>query len=62
MVTVGVAVGFCILDVKPSDPVQLQPVALLECALNDTVPPAQIGPLFVTPLEVGTTLTVTVVV
>ena len=61
VVTVGVAVGFCKLEVKPSDPTQLHAVALLECALKLTIPPLQIRPLFVAPLDIGRGLTVTVV-
>ena len=59
MVTVGVAAGFCKEDVNPSEPVQLHAVALLELELSVTVPPTQIGLLFVTPVDVGTGLTVT---
>ena len=59
---VGVFVGFCNVDVKPFDPVHDHVVALLEFAVNVAVPVLHIGPLFVTPLEVGTELTVTLVV
>jgi hypothetical protein len=61
VVTVGVAVGFCRLDVKPSDPIQFHAVVLLEFELNVTVPPIQIAPLLVAPVVDGTGLTVTVV-
>ena len=62
MVTVGVAVGFCKVEVKPSVPDQLHAVALLELELRVTVPPKQTVPLFVAPLDDGTGLTVTDVV
>ena len=61
VVIVGVAVGFCKLDVKPSEPCQFHAVVLLELAFNVAVPPTQITPLFVAPVEDGTGLTVTVV-
>ena len=61
MVTVGVAVGFCKVELNPSVALQFHAVALLELALKVAVPPTQIAPLFVAPLEVGTGLTVTVV-
>ncbi len=61
VVTVGVITGFCNAEVVPFEPVQLHAVALLELALSVAVPPTQIAPLFVAPLEVGTGLTVTVV-
>ena len=61
-VTVGVAVGFCRLEVNPEGPLQLHAVALLELEESVTVPPTHIGPLLVAPVEDGTGLTVTVVV
>ena len=60
--TVGVAVGFCDAELKLFGPLHDHAVALLELALNVTVLPLQIGPLLVAPLDVGTALTVTVVV
>ena len=62
VVAVGLNTGFCNAEVVPLEPVQLHAVALLEFALKVAVPPTQIAPLFVAPLEVGTGLTVTVVV
>jgi hypothetical protein len=59
---VGVAVGFCNEDVKPEGPLHDHDVASLEFADRVTVPPTQIGPLFVAPVDDGTGLTVTVVV
>ena len=56
------AIGFCAVELKLLGPVHDQAVALLEFALSVTVPPLQIGPLLVAPLEVGTALTVTDVV
>ena len=50
------------LDDDPSDPVQDQDEALLELSSKVTVPPLQIGPLFVAPVDVGAVFTVTVVV
>ena len=47
---------------KPDGPLQLQVVASLELEESVTVPPTHIGPLLVAPVEVGTGLTVTVVV
>ena len=61
MVAVGLITGFCALDVVPLEPVHDHAVALLELALSVTVPPLQIVPLFVAPVEDGTGLTVTVV-
>ena len=61
-VTVGVAVGFCNADVKPLGPDHDHEVASLELALNVVVPPTHIGPLFVTPDDVGTGFTLTVVI
>ena len=62
VVTVGVFVGFCNVDVKPFDAAHDQVVALLEFAVNVAVPTLHIGPLLVTPLDVGAAFTVTVVV
>ena len=62
MVAVGLITGLWILDDDPSDPVHDHAVALLELSFNVTVPPLQIGPLFVAPVEVGAVFTVTVVV
>ena len=62
MFEVGVAVGFCKVDVKPSEPTHDHIVALVELADNVTVPPLHIGPLLVAPEEVGKGFTVTVVV
>ena len=61
VVAVGLITGFCALDVVPLEPVHDHAVALLELALSVTVPPLQIVPLFVAPVEDGTGLTVTVV-
>ncbi len=47
---------------KPDGPLQLQVVASLELEERVTVPPTQIGPLFVAPVDDGTGFTVTVVV
>jgi hypothetical protein len=58
----GVAIGFCRLEVNPSDPDQDQLVASLELALNLTVSPLQIGPLLIIPEEDGIGLTVTMVI
>jgi hypothetical protein len=57
-VIVGVAVGFCSEDVNPEGPLHDHAVASLELAVNVTVPPTQIGPLFVTPVDDGIGLTV----
>ena len=62
MVAVGLITGLCAAEVDPSEPVHDQAVALLELSFNVTVPPLQIGPLLVAPVEVGTVFTVTVVV
>ena len=62
MVAVGVITGLCAAEVEPSEPVHDQAVALLELSFKVTLPPIQIGPLLVTPVEVGTAFTVTVVV
>ena len=62
MVAVGLITGFWALDVVPLEPVHDHAVALLELALSVTVPPLQIGPLFVAPVEDGTRFTVTTVV
>jgi hypothetical protein len=61
-VDVGDAFGFCRVDVKPDGPVQDHALAPVEFEESVTVPPTQIGPLFVAPEEVGAELTVTVVV
>ena len=57
--TVGDAVGFSNVDVKPSGPLQSHAVALLEFAESVTVPPEQIGPPLVAPVDDGTGLTET---
>lgn len=57
----GVTVGFCSVEVKPSGPVHDQAVAPLELAFNDAVPSAQIAPLLVGAAD-GAGLTVNVVV
>ena len=62
MVAVGVITGLCAAEVDPSEPVHDHAVALLELSCNVTVPPLQIGPLLVAPVEVGAVFTVTVVV
>ena len=62
MVAVGVITGLCAAEVDPSEPVHDQAVALLELSFKVTVPPLHIGPLLVTPVEVGAVFTVTVVV
>jgi hypothetical protein len=59
---VGVAVGFCKDEVKPEGPLHDHEVASLELADRVTVPPTQIGPLLVAPVDDGIGLTVTVVV
>jgi hypothetical protein len=61
-VTVGVAVGFCKVEVYPEGPLQLHAVASLELDESVTVPPTHIGPLLVAPVDDGIGLTVTVVV
>jgi hypothetical protein len=61
-VTVGVALGFCKVEVNPEGPLQLHAVALLELDESVTVPPTHIGPLLVAPVDDGIGLTVTVVV
>ena len=62
MVAVGLITGFCAAEVEPSEPVHDHAVALLELSFKVTVPPLQIGPLLVAPVEVGAVFTVTVVV
>ena len=59
---VGLITGLCAAEVDPSDPVHDHAVALLELSFNVTVPPLHIGPLFVAPVDVGSVITVTVVV
>ena len=59
---VGLITGLCAAEVEPSEPVHDQAVALLELSFKVTVPPLQIGPLLVAPVEVGAVFTVTVVV
>lgn len=61
VVTVGVAVGFCAVELKPPAAVHDHEVAPVEFAFKVAVPPAQIVPLFVG-AAVGTELTVTAVV
>lgn len=60
--TVGVAVGFCTVEVKPLGPDQDHVFALVELAANVTVPVTHIGLLLVAPVEVGVGFTVTIVV
>ena len=62
VVAVGLITGLCTEDDDPSDPVQDHAVALLELSSKVTVPPLQLGPLFVAPVDVGAVFTVTVVV
>jgi hypothetical protein len=61
-VIVGVAVGFCKVDVKPPGPVHDHADAFIELAVSVTEPPLQIGLLFVAPLDDGTALTDTITV
>ena len=61
-VVVGVAVGFWRDDVKADGPVHDHEFAFEELAFNVTVPPTQIGPSLVAPVEEGIGLTVAVVV
>ena len=56
---VGVAVGFCSVDVYPEGPLHDHAVASLELADRVTVPPTQIGPLLVAPVDDGIGLIVT---
>ena len=62
VVTVGTSVGFCKVDVKPSDPTHDHAVALVELENNEAVNPLHIAPSLVAPVENGTGLTETVVV
>lgn len=61
MVTVGVAVGFCAVELKPPAADHVHEVAPVEFAFSVAVPPLHIGPLLVG-AAVGTELTVTTVV
>jgi hypothetical protein len=61
-VAVGVAVGFCTDEVKPSGPFHDHAVAAVELADSVAVPPTHIAPPLVAPVDDGTGLTVTVVV
>jgi hypothetical protein len=61
-VAAGEAVGFCKVEVKPDGPVHDHAVAPIEFGERVTVPPTHNGPLFVAPDDVGTGLTVIVVV
>ena len=61
-VALGVAVGFCKEEVKPSGPNHDHAFALLELAETVTVPVTHIGPLLVAPVDDGKGLTVAVVV
>jgi hypothetical protein len=60
-VAVGVADGFCNVDVKPEGPLHDHDVAPVELADRLTVPPTQIGPSLAG-AAVGTLFTVTLVV
>ena len=60
--TVGVNIGFCAAELDPSDPAHDHVMALLELALNPTVPPRHNGLVFPGPVDVGAGFTVTVVV
>jgi hypothetical protein len=60
-VAVGVADGFCKVDIKPDGPLHDHEVAPVELAERLTIPPTQIGPLL-DGAAVGTLFTVTVVV
>lgn len=58
----GVTVGFCNVDVKPSGPVHDHVVAPVEFAFSVAVLPAHTGPLLVGPADDGDEPTVTTVV
>ena len=63
LVTVGVAVVFVVVVADRFAPLQVQLVVeLLVFAVRFTVPPWQIGPLLVIPVEAGTGLTETTLV